>query len=129
LNQKLKENIEKIEAYVTLFTLSRDLIAIADFNGHFILVNPAWEHTLGFTIEELLDKPFLDFVHPDDKEKTLKAAQKLGEGEVEIVEFVNRYQTKDGEYRWLSWNAKSSTDHKKTYNIARDITDREQATE
>jgi two-component system sensor histidine kinase/response regulator len=56
------------------FTLSPDLLCIADFDGRFILLNPAWEKTLGFSTEELLSRPYLDFVHPDDRERTFLEA-------------------------------------------------------
>ncbi len=131
LNEKLLKNegelrkkVDEVSEYAILFNLTQDLVAIADFNGYFLQLNPAWKYTLGYTIQELLNKPFLDFVHPEDRKETLRAAQKLGASDTEYVEFINRYRCKDGTYRWISWNAKSSVKHGKIYSIARDITDR-----
>ena len=53
------------------FDLSIDLLCFLDFSGHFKRLNPAWETTLGFTRQELMSKPFIEFVHPDDRERTL----------------------------------------------------------
>ncbi len=103
------------------FRLSRDLLAIADFDGYFKRVNPAWEQALGWTPEELQSRPYLDFVHPDDRESTLAEAAKLTTGAVTIT-FENRYRAKDGSYRWLQWNSTPLTERGVIYADARDIT-------
>jgi len=110
------------------FRLSRDLLAIADFKGYFQRVNPAWEQALGWTPEELLARPYLDFVHPDDRESTLAEAAKLTTGAVTIT-FENRYRSKDGSYRWLQWNSTPLTERGVIYADARDITHLKQAEE
>ena len=110
------------------FRLSRDLLAIADFNGHFKRVNPAWEQALGWTPEELLARPYLEFVHPDDRESTLAEAAKLTTGAVTIT-FENRYRCKDGSYRWLQWNSTPLPERGVIYADARDITHLKQAEE
>ena len=63
-----------------IFNLSPDLIAVADFNGHFTRVNPAFERTLGYSAEELRSRPYAEFVHPDDRSRTLRAADELRRG-------------------------------------------------
>jgi len=104
------------------FMLSIDMFAIAGFDGYFKLVNPAWERTLGYTQAEMLAKPFLDFVHPDDRESTLSEVAHLASGE-ETVSFENRYLAKDGSYRWLMWNSTPMPQQKLIYAAARDITE------
>lgn len=88
------------------FELSNELLCIADSRGYFIRVNPAWTKTLGWSAEELLSRPYVDFVHPDDVQATLLEAQLLLNGTHETVSFENRFRSKDGSYRWLAWNAR-----------------------
>jgi PAS domain S-box-containing protein len=107
------------------FNLSLDMLAIANFDGYFTRLNPAWEKALGFTPAELMAQPYLDFVHPDDLENTLAAASGISAGEV-VISFENRYRCKDGSYRWLLWSAMPYTEGRLLYAIAHDITDRKQ---
>jgi PAS domain S-box-containing protein len=108
------------------FAESIDMLCFLDFNGHFKRLNPAWERTLGFTREELKSKPFIEFVHPDDRERTLnqKAAVRGGG---RALGFENRYLCKDGSYRWFHWNAASNSSERVIYSVARDITSSKQA--
>jgi PAS domain S-box-containing protein len=110
------------------FRLSRDLLAIADFKGYFKRLNPAWEQTLGWTLEELMARPYFDFVHPDDRESTQAEAAKLSTGAVTIT-FENRYRCKDGSYRWLQWNSMPLPERELIYADARDITHLKEAEE
>lgn len=110
------------------FTNSIDMLCYLDFNGYFKRLNPAWERTLGFTVEELMSKPFIEFVHPDDRERTLK--QNAGvRGGGQALAFENRYMCKDGSFRWFRWNAAPDTGQKVIYSVARDITREKQAEE
>lgn len=102
------------------FSLSLDMLAIAGPDGYFKDVNPAWELTLGWKVEELLERPFVDFVHPDDKLATLNEASKLESG-MDSIGFENRYGCKDGSYKWLAWRATKSTEDGLIYAIARDV--------
>jgi PAS domain S-box-containing protein len=104
------------------FTLSLDLFCIAGFDGYFKKLNQAWEKTLGYTCEELLAAPYLDFIHPDDRPKTSTAAEKNSQG-INAVSFANRYRCKDGSYRWLVWNATPVIEQGLIYAVARDITE------
>jgi len=105
------------------FTISLDMLCVADTDGYFIRLNPAWEKKLGFTIEELLSKPYLDFIHPDDRKRTLAEANKIAAGDVTIA-FENRYRCKDGSYKWFLWNAILDHENQLIYAVARDITER-----
>jgi PAS domain S-box-containing protein len=108
------------------FALSIDMLCIARFDGHFQRLNPAWERILGYTREELQSKPMFEFVHPDDRERTLEQNRRVRAGE-QALGFENRYVCKDGSYRWLLWNATADLERQVIYSVARDITDRKQA--
>jgi len=104
------------------FELSLDMLCLAGFDGYFKRLNPVWEQVLGFSREELADRPFLDFVHPDDVERTLEETRKLAGGAT-TISFENRYRCKDGCYRWLRWDARPFVEDESIYAIARDITE------
>jgi PAS domain S-box-containing protein len=104
------------------FDLCRDLLAIAGFDGHFKKVNQAWTRTLGWTTAELLAEPSLNFVHPDDRDKTLEARSQLASRKP-LGSFTNRYRSRDGSYRWLEWQIAPSGDGALVHAAARDVTD------
>lgn len=103
------------------FNVSLDLLCIANTDGYFLQLNPAWEGVLGFSAEELLAQKFLDFVHPDDLQNTLAAISVL-KSQHEVLNFANRYRCKDGSYRWLEW--RSAPSGNLIYAAARDISER-----
>lgn len=105
------------------FQVSLDMLVFAGFDGYFKRLNPAWERTLGFTAEELMSKPQIEWVHPDDREATLRQAAAVRAGG-SAVAFENRYRCKDGSYKWLLWNSVPSPDHLTVYAVARDLTER-----
>lgn len=107
------------------FTLSLDLLAIAGDDGYFKRLNPAWERVTGYSMDELMATPYVDFVHPDDREATIAEAQKLLTG-VDTLSFENRYRCKDGSYRWLLWTSTPAPGHRLIYAAARDITERKE---
>jgi PAS domain S-box-containing protein len=109
-----------------IFTLSRDVIAVADFDGRFTRVNPAAEQVLGYTHQELLTRPYFDFVHPDDRQRTVAEAAAIGEGKP-TLSFENRYVRKDGSTRVLEWTATPVVRDRATYAVARDVTERREA--
>jgi PAS domain S-box-containing protein len=111
-----------------LFSLSLEMLCIAGVDGHFKRVNPAFERTLGYSPDEMISCPFIEFIHPDDREKTLAEVRKLSEG-IPTVRFVNRYRRKDGECRWLQWMAMPQADEGLIYASASDITDQRRAEE
>jgi PAS domain S-box-containing protein len=118
------ELLQKTEELNNYFTYSLDLFCIADTDGFFIHLNKVWESTLGYTLQDLEGKSFLDFVHSEDLNSTLEAISNL-RSQHEVLAFVNRYRCKDNTYRWIEWQAYPSG--KLIYAAARDITDRKMA--
>ncbi len=105
------------------FQSSVDLLTIANFDGYFERVNPAWTRCLGWTEHELTSRPWLSFVHPDDHALTLAASTALMEPGCEVPELENRYVCKDGTYRRFSWSGRAYRDTKHFYLVARDVTE------
>jgi PAS domain S-box-containing protein len=109
-----------------IFDLSVDMLAIASLDGFFKRVNPAFERTLGYSREQLLQRPFFDFIHPEDVERSRVALEALGRGQ-ELVQFENRYIRSDGSVSWLEWNVRPELQEGVVYAAARDVTDRRRA--
>ncbi|MBN1881483.1 MAG: PAS domain S-box protein [Deltaproteobacteria bacterium] len=105
-----------------LFNLSLDFLCIAGFDGYFKLLNPTWALVLGWSEKELMSKPFIEFVHPDDRASTISAADSLQDGQL-VFTFENRYQCRDGSYRWLSWNSLPMTDEQMIIAVARNVSE------
>jgi PAS domain S-box-containing protein len=103
-----------------------NLNAIAGFDGYFKRVSSSWQRTLGWNPEELLQKPFIDFVHADDREATLQAVEYISEGN-HLLTFENRYRCRDGSYKWLLWGSASDTKSRLIYASAIDITERKKS--
>jgi PAS domain S-box-containing protein len=120
---ELSQTREEMDQF---FSMSLDLLCIADLEGRFVRVNPVWEEVLGWTAADLTAVPYLDLVHPDDIASTARESAKLAGGGI-TVGFENRYRTRDGAYRWLSWKAAASEDRGLIYATARDITDEKRA--
>lgn len=104
------------------FDMSLEMLCIADTEGYFKELSPAWERTLGFTVEELKSRPYAEFVHPDDRNTTNVEKQRLRMGGT-VIDFENRYRTKDGGYRWLSWRCIPEPERGLIYGVARDVQD------
>jgi PAS domain S-box-containing protein len=120
----MEEEMPDLEAQ--FFGLSIDMLCIAHFNGHFTKLNLAWEQTLGFSREELRSRPMFDFVHPDDRQRSVDQNRIVRSGG-QARGFENRYICKDGSYKWLVWNATADLERELIYSVARDITERKQA--
>lgn len=116
-NPEVKEELD------LFFIHSSDLLCIADFAGKFRRLSPSWEKALGYSIGELMSRPFVEFVHPDDREITQKIYQRILMGE-SVLEFTNRYRDKKGNYHWLEWTAIPYPQTHSIYAIARDISKR-----
>jgi PAS domain S-box-containing protein len=104
-----------------------DLIATIGFDGTFKRLNPAWERTLGYPDGDLISRPFIDLVDPDDRERTQAEAARLADLGDDTLSFENRYRTRSGNYRWLEWNVRPVAEQELLYSVARDVTDRKDA--
>jgi len=105
------------------FELSGDLLCTADFQGNLVHINDAWERTLGWTREELMAEPFIELVHPDDRELTLAESARAAAGNA-TASFTNRYRAKNGAYRCLEWSSRVDLESGLIFAVARDVTER-----
>jgi PAS domain S-box-containing protein len=108
------------------FTLSLDMLCIASADGYFKRLSPAFSSTLGWSVEEMLARPFIDFVHPEDRAATLVEVDRQVIAGESVLQFENRYRHKDGSWRVLSWKSAPQPDGK-MFATARDVTERKQA--
>jgi PAS domain S-box-containing protein len=111
-----------------IFDLSLDMLGIIGLDGYYKRVNPAFERILGYSGEQLLERPLFDFIHPDDVERSRLALESLGRGH-QLVQFENRYIRSDGSLSWLEWNVRPALEEGVVYAAARDVTDRRRAEE
>jgi PAS domain S-box-containing protein len=105
------------------FALVPDMTCIASTDGHFLKINPAWSAVLGYSEDEILSTPFLELIHPDDRDATMAEVARQLAGE-RTLRFINRYRCKDGSYRWLEWRATPAQENSLLFAAARDITER-----
>jgi diguanylate cyclase (GGDEF)-like protein/PAS domain S-box-containing protein len=98
------------------------MLGTSNMDGHFVELNSAWQRCLGYSDEELRAKPFIDFVHPEDRERTEAEAAALFDGR-ETVAFENRYLAKDGSWHWLRWSSILAADESLIYGRASDVTE------
>lgn len=105
-----------------LFNLSTDLLGIGNLDAYFTHINKAFEKLLGYTEQEFKSRPFLAYIHEDDLEVTQLALEKAIKGHEEL-NVTNRYQCKDGEYRYIEWHVRVDTDKKIFYAIGRDVSE------
>ena len=110
----------------SLFAHSADMICVAGYDGYFKTLNPSWSRLLGWSNEELLSKPWITFVHWEDRESTRGVESNLLVGET-VFHFENRFMCKDGSYKWILWNSYTYPEKKITIGIAHDISEKKQA--
>jgi PAS domain S-box-containing protein len=119
----IQERAEK--EHRNFFDLSIDLLCIAGFDGYYKTLSPSWELVTGYSLEELMSVPFVEFVHPGDRESTNREAGRNAEGATTLY-FENRYICKDGSIRWLFWTATPDFENELIYAVARDMTQRKE---
>lgn len=108
-----------------MFNFAPDLIVVIGLDGRFNRVNPAACQLLGYTQKELCAEPYLNFIHPEDKEKSTNEIATLLETNLTYY-FENRYVTKSGKIKWLAWNAIYVSEDNSIYAVAKDITDKKE---
>ncbi len=108
------------------FEMSLDLLSISSFDGFFKRVNPSWTKALGWSAEELMARPLIEFVHPDDRAATLAGREDLKANQP-LIGLNNRYVCKDGSYRWLEWRSVGHLEREVVYGVARDVTNEREA--
>nr|WP_276603176.1 PAS domain S-box protein [Nannocystis pusilla] len=122
---QLEPRLQDAKVYEKLFRVSVGLLVTLDSNGYFRHANPSWERLLGWSPEEMTARPFIEFVHPDDRPATVAEAAALFEGKM-TIRFDNRYQCKDGTYKWLAWTAYMDPSEDEStrlvYGTAHDVT-------
>jgi PAS domain S-box-containing protein len=125
----LSEQRRLEETTTRLYSLSSDLFCTLGFDGYFKTVNPAWEQVLGYTADQMLMRPMLDFVHPEDRARTARESGRLKRADEVTISFESRFRTKDGAYRWLLWSAHVSHEERLVYGVAKDVTERKRGEE
>ncbi|MCE9565599.1 MAG: PAS domain S-box protein [Planctomycetes bacterium] len=106
-----------------MFQESLSLLGLLGFDGRFIQINPAWERSLGYSSEELLAEPFMNFVHPDDIAVSLAEVQRLADGGI-TTSLENRLRCKDGSYRFFLWTGFPLLDQRCFSVTGHDVTER-----
>jgi PAS domain S-box-containing protein len=125
---ELERQMKLLREFHTFFDVSLDMMCIAGTDGYFKRVNPAFERTLGWTAEELVQRPFTELVHPEDVDATNREVAKLAQG-IPTISFENRFRCADGTYKHLLWTSHPDAQTGTLYAIARDITELRQVRE
>ena len=110
------------------FDHARDLMVIVGFDGYLKRVNASVVRTLGYSSQELLSRPFFEFVHPDDAQRTRDEFAGMLSGH-DVVEFEVRSVCADGSVRWIQWNSRTVVERGFAYSVGRDVTDGRRADE
>lgn len=113
---------KELSEFKKFFQMSLDFLCIAGTDGYFKAMNPTFTEKLGYTEQELLSKPFVDFIHPEDVEATILETHKLAKGYTTIG-FENRYRKSNGDYIWLHWTCQPDTNTGELFAVAHDISE------
>ena len=128
LTDELLERDQMEKEVERIFNFSMDMIGSGNLEGYFTKINSSFGKILGYTKKEILEKPFIKFVHDDDVEKTKLALADARKGKKEIY-IENRYKCKGGAYKWIEWKVLVIVKENKFIAVGRDVTERKQAEE
>lgn len=128
IGQDISELKRTQEERDRLWEMSPDPLCVAGIDGYFKQLSPAWGRLLGWSDSELLSKPWLDLVHPEDYDATVQVRASMKAGEL-VTGFVNRFRCRNGDYRWFSWNWLFVPDSQRIYGFVRDVTEEKQLSE
>ena len=117
-----KEKEQRLTSYDTLFETSNDLLGIFSLESKFVKLNPAFSKMLGWSDEQFMSKSFIEFVHPEDRQSTIKAIKALAHGK-SLSNFTNRYIKQSGKVRWIEWTCIPELETGMVYTIGRDVTE------
>jgi PAS domain S-box-containing protein len=115
-----RQPLPEVERY---FTLAPEMVVVAGFDGYWKRVNPTVEALLGYTEREALGRPFMEFIHPDDRPRSEEETRQVFEGAT-VRAFENRVLCKDGSYKWIEWTATPVPEGRVIYAVGRDVTER-----
>jgi PAS domain S-box-containing protein len=105
-----------------IFSIAPDIISIVGTDGYFKKINPALTDMLGYSEQELLSVPYIDFVHPDDRAETIREQENFLKGDLSFL-FENRWMTRSGKYIWISWTATPLLEESLFFAVGKDVTD------
>ena len=120
-SERLRKRLE--EESTRFVELSVDPFAVAGFDGYLKRYNPTWERVFGWNAQELLDRPYIGLIHPDDQDRVVHAVQQLLAG-IEVTDLELRILCKDGSHRWLTWSAAPSLEEEVFFLAGKDVTER-----
>jgi PAS domain S-box-containing protein len=118
--RRRRRAMREVERY---FTLAPEMVILAGFDGYWKRVNPTVAALLGYTEREALARPFMEFVHPDDRERTEEEARRVVAGATASA-FENRIVCKDGSHKWIEWTVTPVPEERVMYGVGRDVTER-----
>lgn len=119
--EELESRVTDLRQFQILFESSLDMLCIAGTDGYLKKANPAFERTLGWSRDELLSRPIVSFVHPDDADRTAREIEKLARG-IPTVSFKNRWLCADGSYKHVLWTSHPDPEAGLLYSVGRDVT-------
>jgi PAS domain S-box-containing protein/putative nucleotidyltransferase with HDIG domain len=109
-----------LEAYLNL---SEELFCEAGYDGFIRWLNPAWERHLGFRPEDLVDRPFVEFLHPADVRTSRPFFREIRRMRTGLLSLEARFRCADGTYKWFSWTLRQGRSPRLFFALGREMTE------